>query len=80
VTETESTITESTLTATGFAVTLVCKSGYSSTSTPTAAACTSAGDYTVDAPCTGASPAAGLATGGEISFTPPPPPPCFVSS
>ena len=64
------TITEDDLTAAAFDVTLVCKSGYSSTGTPTAVKCTTAGDYSVTAPCTGASPAAGLATGAEANLTP----------
>ena len=74
MTTTEYTITETTLPVAGFSVTLACKTGYSSTATPTAA-CSSAGDYTVTNPCTGASPAAGLATGAEAILTPPHSPP-----
>ena len=70
------TITENDKTVASWDVTLACASGYSSTGTPTAA-CTSAGDYTVTNPCTGASPAAGLATGAEAILTPARYPPCL---
>jgi hypothetical protein len=46
------TITEADLTAAAFDVTLACAAGYASAGTPTAVACTSAGDYTVVDPCT----------------------------
>ena len=52
MTDTEYTITETDVTVAAFAVTLACAYGYSSTAAPTAVACTSAGDYTVTAPCT----------------------------
>ena len=55
VTSTEYTITETGLTVVAFDVTLACAPGYASSGTPTAVACTSAGDYTVTDPCTGAS-------------------------
>jgi len=62
------TIMESSLAAASFSVTLVCASGYSSTGTPTAAACTSAGDYTVTNPCTVAATCAGY--GGVDTISP----------
>jgi short subunit dehydrogenase-like uncharacterized protein len=57
VTDTEyGTITEADLAIATFDVTLACAGGYSSTGSPTAVACTSdATDYTVTAPCAGAS-------------------------
>ena len=45
-----------------FSVTLTCKPGYDSPGTPTAAACTSAGDYIVTNPCAGATQGASRAT------------------
>ena len=53
------TITETDLTVANFGVTLACASGYASSGTPTAVACTSAGDYTVADPCT-------CAIGGDV--------------
>ena len=52
VTDAKYTITENDLAIASFNVALACKAGYSSTGTPTANACTSAGDYTVTNPCT----------------------------
>ena len=46
------TITETDLTGAAFAVGLACNAGHSSTGTPTAVACGSAGDYTVTDACT----------------------------